>query len=218
MGRISNAERSHLFGPPGDRSQLVTVDTPWGIRVAVHEKIAATFVAACREADRRSRWKPRRIDSFNPRPIRGSTAWSIHSWALAFDFFATGPNVPPPGGVWTPANGVPADFASAFTDLGFTWGATFSRKDVPHIEWAAAPPTGTPTDEGDDLMPNDAAEIIKNQWNQAKVDQDRHEALLKRIDSQTDQIDRYSVWQMRQAGVADADIRRILGKDKLPPA
>lgn len=38
------------------------------------------------------------------------------------------------------------------------------------------------------------------------------------IEKQTNQIDRFAVWQMRQAGVPDADIKRILGKSTLPAA
>lgn len=38
------------------------------------------------------------------------------------------------------------------------------------------------------------------------------------IERQTNQIDRFAVWQMRQAGVPDADIKRILGKNTLPAA
>lgn len=164
MPRITNAERTRLFGRPGDRSYLVTVETPWGIRVPVHRAIVGVFQAACREAERVA-WNPQRIDSFNPRPIRGSTEWSIHSWALAFDFFATPPGVPPPGGVWTPQNGVPADFARAFTARGFTWGATFSRKDVPHIEWAGPPPTG---DQEDEMTPEQEQKM--GGWMQEQAD------------------------------------------------
>lgn len=165
MPRITNAERTRLFGRPGDRSYLVTVETPWGIRVPVHRAIVGVFQAACREAERVA-WNPQRIDSFNPRPIRGSTEWSIHSWALAFDFFATPPGVPPPGGVWTPHNGVPADFARAFTTRGFTWGATFNRKDVPHIEWAGPPPTGQ--DQEEEMTPEQEAKV--GGWMQEQAD------------------------------------------------
>lgn len=140
MTRLTTAQRTAAYGPPGDRNALVTVTTPWGVRTSCHRAVQGAFIAACNRAKSRSRWTPQRIDSFNPRPIRGSSDWSLHSWALAWDFFATPPNVPPPGGVWTPHNGVPVDFATAFTEAGFTWGATFSRKDVPHIEWAGPPP------------------------------------------------------------------------------
>lgn len=141
MARISNAERARHFGEPG-KVRTVKVLTPWGVTAVVHELLRDQFIVACERAKRKSDWVPKRIDSYNPRPIRGTKdTWSIHAWALAFDFFATRPTEPPPGGVWKPDNTVPPEFAAAFEELGFTWGAKFrSRADYPHIEWASAPP------------------------------------------------------------------------------
>lgn len=141
---ISGAVRARLFGQPGAVDR-VTYTTPWGPKVSIHPQILAPFKAACEEAHRVSDWVPLRIDSFNPRPIRGEDGddpdeWSLHAFALAFDFFATPPGVPPPGGVWTPDDEMPADFAGCFVKRGFRWGATFKRRDTPHIEW----PSGLP--------------------------------------------------------------------------
>lgn len=135
MARIDNAERARIFGPPCTPANHRTYLTPWGIRVPVHFLVLARFAAACDLAKRASSWVPQRIDGYNCRTIRGSSAYSTHAWALSWDFFVTPPNVPPPGGVWTPDDGVPADFAAAFERYGFCWGANFARKDVPHIEW-----------------------------------------------------------------------------------
>lgn len=151
---ISGAQRVAVFGQPGHVNRVV-VTTPWGIKVQCHALLAPLFLEACNEAAGHE-WKPQRIDSYNPRPIRGQDGnvideWSIHSWALAWDFFATPPNVPPPGGVWTPDNPVPAEFAACFTRRGFRWGASFRRKDLPHIEWADGLPTNAPQQEDDDL-------------------------------------------------------------------
>ena len=148
MSRIDNAERERVFGPPCRSSNHRSVLTPWGIRVTAHFLVVPRFAAACELAKRASSWSPRRIDSYSCRPIRNSRSYSIHAWAMAWDFFATPPNVPPPGGVWTPDNGVPSDFAAAFEQYGFVWGGNFGRKDVPHIEWASGRPaaitSGTP--------------------------------------------------------------------------
>lgn len=141
---ISASSRAATFGQPGqvDKVQVVT---PWGISVWCHEKLAERFLAACRDAVADA-WKPQRIDSYNPRPIRGYDGssleeWSMHSWALAWDFFVTPPDVSPPGGVWTPDNGVPESFAAVFEGYGFRWGGRWaSRQDVPHIEWAEGEP------------------------------------------------------------------------------
>lgn len=141
MTRISTAERTRIFGSPCDTRNLVLVRTPWGMRCQVHRLIADVFLDACQQAKADVvEWRPKRVDHYACRTIRGASTPSLHAYGLAFDFFATAPDVPPPGGVWTPDNGVPAAFARCFTERGFTWGATFTRKDVPHIEWAAGRP------------------------------------------------------------------------------
>lgn len=144
MPRISYAERSRIFGAPCTESNLATITTPWGIKVRIHKLLVPVFMEACKRAALLP-WRPQRIDSYACRTVRGSTSPSIHGYGLAFDFFATPPNVVPPGGVWTPDNPVPPDFARCFTELGFTWGAEFSRVDLPHLEWAGARPSLQPT-------------------------------------------------------------------------
>lgn len=141
--RLNIATRNNFFGVPGKSPRLV-ITTPWGVRVQCHQYVAGLFIEACDEATRTHKWRPRRIDGYANRAIRGSRAPSLHGYALAWDFFATPPGVNPPGGVWTPSDGVPAAFARAFTRRGFTWGASWKRKDIPHIEWAGAPPTYRP--------------------------------------------------------------------------
>lgn len=133
--------RNRLYGAPG-KVPRVWVTLPWGMRVQAHQAVAGLFLDACRDADRECSWKPRRCDGYVNRPIRGSYNPSLHAYALAWDFFATSPGVPPPGGVWTPHNGMPHAFAEPFRRRGFTWGAGWKRADVPHIEWAQAPPGG----------------------------------------------------------------------------
>lgn len=145
MAAISEAERNRIFGLPG-QVRRITVTTPWGLRTVCHELLAPLFLRACRDASACT-WKPLRVDGYNPRPIRGTEnyarpVWSMHAYALAWDFFATPPDVPPPGGVWTPDNPVSADFAACFTRQGFRWGKTFSRTDIPHIEWPGGLPGG----------------------------------------------------------------------------
>lgn len=127
------------FGRPS-RVAPVSVRTPWGITTQVHPLVVDVFREACEEAAL-SPWRPRRIDGWVIRPIGGTSTPSLHSWALAWDLFATPPGVPPPGGVWTPLDGMTLWFAAGFIKRGFTWGATWKgRPDVPHIEWAGPPP------------------------------------------------------------------------------
>lgn len=78
------------------------------------------------------------------RPIRGGSEWSLHSFGLAWDIFESGPGVPPPGGVWAETSAPSPAFRQAFKDQGFYLGAEFSsRKDYPHIEWAASRASAT---------------------------------------------------------------------------
>jgi hypothetical protein len=136
--RISYAERDRIFGRPGSVARQ-QVTTPWGLRVWCHELLAGRFLAACQLADRVSRWKPARIDSYAYRDVRGSTSPSLHSYALAWDFFDR--PYPQPVDVWGPTNAPTRDFRDAFTAFGFALGADFTtRKDYPHIEWCAGRP------------------------------------------------------------------------------
>lgn len=147
MTVLTTAQRTAVFGRPGQVRRIV-VATPWGDRVQVHELLAAVFIEACYAAfyDPFCHWLPQRIDSYAPRPIRGTTdTWSLHAWALAWDFFATIEGVPPPGGVWKPDDPLPAEFARHFIRLGFRWGRFFTRQDWPHIEWPGPPPSPRPT-------------------------------------------------------------------------
>lgn len=146
MTVLTSLERTRAFGQPG-KVRMVTVTTPWGDRVQVHHLITAVFIEACYQAfhDPFCRWVPQRVDGYNPRPIRGTTGtWSLHAWALGWDFFATSEGIPPPGGVWKPDNPLPAEFARHFTRLGFRWGRFFTRQDWPHIEWPGPPPLPRP--------------------------------------------------------------------------
>jgi hypothetical protein len=135
--RIRTAERIRYFGQPGDRARVVTFMTVFDLMVSVHQSLVEQWKAAALEAQRTSRWRPARIDSYNVRRIRGSDDWSLHSFGLAWDFF----NTRNPSDVWGSINAPDAAFRAAFKKYGFHLGSEFSRrKDYPHIEWASAPP------------------------------------------------------------------------------
>lgn len=137
-------------------SELVVIETPWDydsgpwgglpIRVRLNRALKARFKFACKLAAEYSRFgggtgneKVERIDSYVCRDIRGQAGTiSWHGKGAAFDIFATNPQTPPPGGVWTPDKTYGEDFALCFTGVGFTWGHYWDRQDDPHLEWRPA--------------------------------------------------------------------------------
>ena len=64
---------------------------------------------------------------FNVRKKRGLTSMSLHSWGVAIDVNAA----------WNGLNKTPqlsAGFVKCFTDAGFDWGGTWTRKDGMHFQ------------------------------------------------------------------------------------
>jgi len=64
---------------------------------------------------------------FNIRKKRALTSMSLHSWGIAVDVNAA----------WNGLNMVPklsAEFVKCFTDAGFDWGGTWTRKDGMHFQ------------------------------------------------------------------------------------
>ena len=64
---------------------------------------------------------------FNVRRKRGLTSMSLHSWGVAIDVNAA----------WNGLNKTPqlsAGFVKCFTDAGFDWGGTWTRKDGMHFQ------------------------------------------------------------------------------------
>jgi hypothetical protein len=64
---------------------------------------------------------------FNVRRKRGLTTMSLHSWGIAIDVNAS----------WNGLHKTPqlsAGFVKCFTDAGFDWGGTWTRKDGMHFQ------------------------------------------------------------------------------------
>jgi hypothetical protein len=64
---------------------------------------------------------------FNKRKKRGLSSMSLHSWGIAVDVNAA----------WNGLNMTPtlsAEFVKCFTDAGFDWGGTWTRKDGMHFQ------------------------------------------------------------------------------------
>jgi hypothetical protein len=66
---------------------------------------------------------------FNIRKIRGGNAMSLHSWGIAVDVnaFENGLSKEPK---------LSSGFVKCFTDAGFDWGGTWTRKDGMHFQLA----------------------------------------------------------------------------------
>jgi hypothetical protein len=66
---------------------------------------------------------------FNIRKKRGLASMSLHSWGVAIDVNAA----------WNGLGKTPtlsAGFVKCFTDAGFDWGGTWTRKDAMHFQLA----------------------------------------------------------------------------------
>lgn len=66
---------------------------------------------------------------FNVRKKRGLTSMSLHSWGIAIDVNAA----------WNGLGKEPTmskEFVACFTDAGFDWGGTWTRKDGMHFQLA----------------------------------------------------------------------------------
>lgn len=66
---------------------------------------------------------------FNIRKKRGLSSMSLHSWGIAIDVNAA----------WNALGATPklsAGFVKCFTDNGFEWGGTWTRKDGMHFQLA----------------------------------------------------------------------------------
>lgn len=152
-----------IVGPPCATQNFTTYTTPWGLRVTINKAILPRFKAACEDAAKNNAWVPRRIDSYNCRQIRGSTSWSRHAYAVAFDFFDK--PYPQPVDVWGSTNSPPGSFAVIFEKYGFTWGGRWtSRPDFPHIEWSDADVPPYETKEWDEMASEaEVRKIVKEE-------------------------------------------------------
>jgi hypothetical protein len=108
-------------------------------RLATHRKVAVYLEECLEEIANAGLWHTLQAygGGFNPRLIRGGSAWSMHSFALAHDF---DPNANPLGApphactFGNTSEGLAA--VRIFTRWGFLWGGYFNgRKDCQHFQW-----------------------------------------------------------------------------------
>ena len=135
---VTSAQCLKKYGDPTKESNMILWDIPTELEVGVIPKrlycnkdlvaplskafknlIATGFVKELKTWD----------GCFNIRKKRGLTSMSLHSWGIAIDVNAA----------WNGLGKTPvlsAGFVKCFTDAGFDWGGTWTRKDGMHFQLA----------------------------------------------------------------------------------
>ena len=133
---VTSAQALKKYGDPTLERSMVVWDVPTNLEVGVIPKklycnkdmgaplsqafknlIDTGFVKELKTFD----------GCFNIRKKRGLNSMSLHSWGIAIDVNAA----------WNGLNMTPqlsAGFVKCFTDAGFDWGGTWTRKDGMHFQ------------------------------------------------------------------------------------
>ena len=133
---VTSAQALKKYGDPTLEKNMVVWDVPTELEIGVLPKklycnkdmvvpltaafknlISTGFVKEVKTWD----------GCFNIRNKRGLSSMSLHSWGIAIDVNAA----------WNGLNKVPvlsAGFVKCFTDAGFDWGGTWTRKDGMHFQ------------------------------------------------------------------------------------
>lgn len=133
---VTSAQALKKYGDPTKESNMTLWDIPAELEVGVIPKrlycnkdmiapltqafknlIATGFVKELKTWD----------GCFNIRKKRGLTSMSLHSWGIAIDVNAA----------WNGLGKTPvlsAGFVKCFTDAGFDWGGTWTRRDGMHFQ------------------------------------------------------------------------------------
>lgn len=134
MGRVAK------YGQPGTRkasSQIVFGRVGKAkFKLTAHGSVWQRLDEALAEWVRMGGNLPKTMEAYNVRMRRGATAaWSLHSWALAWDCFASeGQGADDPK---TERERMPDRFFTHLEDWGFVWGGRWKGKsyDPHHVEW-----------------------------------------------------------------------------------
>jgi hypothetical protein len=133
---VTSQQALKKYGDPAKESNMVLWDVPTELEIGVIPKrlycnkdlisplslafknlITRGFVNELKTWD----------GCFNIRKKRGLSSMSLHSWGIAIDVNAA----------WNGLNKIPtlsAGFVKCFTDAGFDWGGTWTRKDGMHFQ------------------------------------------------------------------------------------
>lgn len=133
---VTSAQAFKKYGDPTKESNMTLWDVPGHLEVGVIPKklycnkdmILPLSTAFNNLVARGKVSELKTFDGcFNIRKKRGLSSMSLHSWGIAIDVNAA----------WNGLGKTPTlspEFVKCFTDAGFTWGGTWTRKDGMHFE------------------------------------------------------------------------------------
>jgi hypothetical protein len=133
---VTSAQALKKYGDPTLEKNMVVWDVPTELEIGVIPKklycnkdMVAPLTAAFKNLISTGFVKELKTwdGCFNIRNKRGLSSMSLHSWGIAIDVNAA----------WNGLNKVPvlsAGFVKCFTDAGFDWGGTWTRKDGMHFQ------------------------------------------------------------------------------------
>jgi hypothetical protein len=133
---VTSAQCLKKYGDPEKELNMILWDVPTEIEIGVIPKklycnkdivdpLMAAFINLINrnKVDELKTWD----GCFNIRKKRGLSSMSLHSWGIAIDVNAA----------WNGLNKEPLltpEFVKCFTDAGFDWGGTWTRKDGMHFQ------------------------------------------------------------------------------------
>lgn len=136
---VTSAQALKKYGDPTKELSLVVWDIPGSLEIgAIPKKLycnkdmikplsnAFQALISTGHINELKTWD----GCFNIRKKRGLASMSLHSWGIAIDVNAA----------WNGLNQTPvlsAGFVKCFTDNGFEWGGTWTRKDGMHFQLAS---------------------------------------------------------------------------------
>jgi hypothetical protein len=133
---VTSAQCLKKYGDPNLQKSLVLFDVPTELeiglipkRIYCNKDLVAPLTQAFKNLIATGHVKEIKTwdGCFNIRKKRGLTSMSLHSWGIAVDInaFENGLGKTPK---------LSSGFVKCFTDAGFDWGGTWTRKDGMHFQ------------------------------------------------------------------------------------
>jgi len=135
---VTSAQCLKKYGDPTKESNMILWDVPAELEIGIIPKkiycnkdMVKPLEQAFKNLIQRNHVKELKTwdGCFNIRQKRGLSSMSLHSWGIAIDVNAA----------WNSLNKTPTlstGFVKCFTDVGFDWGGTWTRKDGMHFQLA----------------------------------------------------------------------------------